>query len=725
MEKLYNSLHVTYSPQRYDSYHVWAGNLEVCVRDRWQSATLTRVHLRDGSSETLCIRAELYVEGVDPDEIVNSVNARIWTDVNDRGELDERGVYHAGRGSYASMQPVLDGTGKVVLTGNNVSFVSDPVEVSKTGVYHATVQFSADGKPDTSPAKQWVPINDIAHNKDCQIVVSPAAILDCPSVIEVCPRKVGARNEGSRFVSGTISGVTRRLASMKADVVYLLPFFETGYGDTHTGKDVRKGTLGSVYAVKDFFRIDPELVDDPAQVDLERLVTESLIDPFDLRDLLDPKSQDRVREPGDLLSFESRKALIDWLGEPTLRQIVGRAQLRALTRVAHSLGKRVIIDLVLKQTSRDCPLIEQHPEWYELDEQGRPRINQIAWLVYSDVALLDLPFNRPLQDYLSSVAPFWMRRCDFDGVRIDASQTIDRPFLKQIKNRINDVKADAIILGETLCPLDEAVDVPVDLVYALLVDFHRDADRATPYIEFLEETYQAFSPGTVALAYFENHDSPRATRIWRERFDERLRGDEALLAYWKLESGSESPSMTMACLKNLQASLIDATAGSAGLTNLAYGTEWGSEWGEEQQTDFENTTVIDDARAHHSPGCDLFTAYESLRSFVAVEDILKTGRIYFHRQGFPGGEPEDRVLAYTRFTDGCGLLVVHNLDLQWMRQVTIDFTNALSGEGKPGPKIVFDSYAGLISADRGSVVVDGHLVTVETAPLQSVVVRFP
>ncbi len=526
--------------------------------------------------------------------------------------------------------------------------------------------------------------------------------------------------EGNRFVSGTIDQVTQRLSAMHADVVYLLPFFEPGFKDLISGEDVRKGALGSVYAVKNFFRIDPALIDDPNDADLEGLVSEGLIDPFDLSDLLDARKRDRVREPSDLLSFDSRKVLMDWVEEPVMRQIVGRARLRALTREAHALGKRVIIDLVLKQTSRDCSLIEQHPEWYELDEAGVPRINRIAWLVYSDVALLDLPFNRPLQDYLSGVAPFWIRHCDFDGVRIDASQTIDRPFLKQIKNRINEVKEEAIVLGETLCPLDEAVDVPVDVVYALLVDFHRDADRATPYIDFLEETYRAYPPGTVAMAYFENHDSPRATRVWRERFDGRLQEDEALSTYWRGETGSDAPSLTMALLKNLQASLIDATAGCAGLTNLSYGTEWGSEWGEQTQTDFENTTLIDESGADEPPGVALFESYEGLHRFVEGQDVLRDGRIYFHRSTFPGGEEEDRILAYARLGDKGGLVAVHNLDLQWPRQVTLDLADVFELRRMPNVEKVFDSYVRLMNQNRDCHSIVGTKMTIVASPLQSV-----
>ena len=56
------------------------------------------------------------------------------------------------------------------------------------------------------------------------------------------------------------------------------------------------------------------------------------------------------------------------------------------------------------------------------------------------------------------------------------------------------------MLGETLCPLTEAVDVPADMIYALLVDFHRDVEHAQPLIDFLEEMNRTFAAGTVAMA---------------------------------------------------------------------------------------------------------------------------------------------------------------------------------------------------------------------------------
>jgi hypothetical protein len=512
---------------------------------------------------------------------------------------------------------------------------------------------------------------------------------------------------------------------MPTDVVYLLPFFEPGFGDLFTGDDVRKGELGSVYAVKDFFKIDPRLVTPLDEVDVLDLVARGLVRDFDLSDLLEGRQMARLRRVDDFNNFGTVEELVEWVGEERLTQIVGRAELRELCARAHELSKRVIFDLVLMQTSRDCPLIERHPEWYVLDEEGHPKIHQIAWLVYSDVALLDLPFNKPLQNYLSGVASFWIKTCDLDGVRIDASQTVDRPFLKQIKNRINQVRPDAVVLGETLCPLHEAVDIPTDMIHALLVDFHRDFEHAGPFIAFLEETFHTFAPGTVAMAYFENHDSPRATEVWRERYAEALDGHPKLRRLWEEREAEGDPAHVMALLKNIQASVIDATAGAGRLVNLAYAVEWGTTWGEEARTDFQNPTLLHPELAGSAPNRCLVQAYEALHALKADLGELSEGAVYFHRNEFEGGDPEDRVLAYSRYVDGSVLLVVHNLDPGHARRTHVrpsDLPDVLVSHLEV--ETLYDTYAFFFDGENdGSAVVDGDRISVSVEPLQTLVLR--
>ncbi|MDU0371808.1 alpha-amylase family glycosyl hydrolase [Hymenobacter endophyticus] len=92
-----------------------------------------------------------------------------------------------------------------------------------------------------------------------------------------------------------------RLAAMGISIVWLMPIHPIGQVE-------RKGTLGSQYAVQDYFGVNPEFgtLDD----------------------------------------------------------------LRHLVQTAHGLGLRVLLDWVANHTSWDNPLVQQHPEWYQHDAHG-------------------------------------------------------------------------------------------------------------------------------------------------------------------------------------------------------------------------------------------------------------------------------------------------------------------------------------------------------------------
>lgn len=700
---LYRPLHDSYPDGGYDNWRVWAGNLSIEIDGLWASATLSRAYLwPDRPAPRARVRCELFVADVPAVSIRQEhVVARVCTDAVDTGHR-------------IPMQLLTGPTGVAEPCGANMVFESESFALEQTGAYTYGIEFSAD-----KDHVEWVSSAAIAPNQDGTIVVSPGWIADGPTVTEVCVRKVGARVTASGFESGRILHLTACLEQIPTDVVYLLPFFRPGYTDLKTGEDVRKGRLGSPYAVADFYQIDPQLVTPPDQVDFFDMAAAGLLRQEDVTDVwarFDATSGQRTSAPKvtELVAAGAVTAIHRW-GRDRLVQVVGRSELRQLCHRAHELGKRVIFDLVLMQTSRDAALITQHPEWYALDAAGQPKIHQIAWLVYSDVALFDLRNNRPLQDYLLDVAPYWMACCQLDGVRLDASQTVDRTFLRRLKNRIQREDPQALVLGETLCPLHEAVDIPVDMIYALLVDFHRDADQATPLIDFLEQVHAAFAPGTVAMAYFENHDSPRATQIWFDRYRDALDDDEALASVWRQHGSTDGieVAMWMALLKNLQATLINATAGmwpgtqvqntatrpqSAQGTLLAWAIEWGSQWGERAPTDFENETLLHPEAGRVAPGLVLARAYEHLASCYGDWKVAHRGRIYYHRDI----DADDRILAYTRYTDSAALVAVHNLDIHRSRRVTIPLDWLPWTPQKSD--LVFDSYAqlGLTTTDAES-----------------------
>ncbi|AWM33108.1 alpha-amylase family glycosyl hydrolase [Hymenobacter nivis] len=92
-----------------------------------------------------------------------------------------------------------------------------------------------------------------------------------------------------------------RLQKMGVVIVWLMPIHPIGVVG-------RKGSLGSPYAVQDYFGVNPEF---GALEDLQHLV-----------------------------------------------------------HTAHGLGMKVILDWVANHTSRDNPLIEAHPDWYRHDARG-------------------------------------------------------------------------------------------------------------------------------------------------------------------------------------------------------------------------------------------------------------------------------------------------------------------------------------------------------------------
>src|SRR6187402_1914987 len=109
-----------------------------------------------------------------------------------------------------------------------------------------------------------------------------------------------------------------RLKALGVDIIWLMPIHSIGEKN-------RKGTLGSYYAVKDYYGVNSEF--------------------------------------GNLSDF---KALVDKI---------------------HSMGMHVILDWVANHSSTDNALVKQHPEWYIKDEAGN--FEPTPWRDYDDIIDFD------------------------------------------------------------------------------------------------------------------------------------------------------------------------------------------------------------------------------------------------------------------------------------------------------------------------------------------------
>lgn len=109
-----------------------------------------------------------------------------------------------------------------------------------------------------------------------------------------------------------------RLKELGVDILWLMPIHEIG-------KKNRKGTLGSPYAVRDYYSVNPEFG-----------------------------------------TFDDLKHFV---------------------QAAHGLGMRVILDWVANHTAWDNPLVDEHPEWYARDWKGD--FHPSPWRDWDDIIDLD------------------------------------------------------------------------------------------------------------------------------------------------------------------------------------------------------------------------------------------------------------------------------------------------------------------------------------------------
>ncbi|UNT93237.1 alpha-amylase family glycosyl hydrolase [Allobaculum sp. Allo2] len=130
-----------------------------------------------------------------------------------------------------------------------------------------------------------------------------------------------------------------------------------------TGKVERKGEDGSPYAIADYWKIDPKM---GTEEDLKHLV-----------------------------------------------------------QSAHEKGMKVILDIVFNHTSPDSKMVQEYPEWFYRDEDGKPYPMFREW---SDIVDLDFS-SKALQEELIRILKHYASIVD--GFRCDVASRVPASFWKK------------------------------------------------------------------------------------------------------------------------------------------------------------------------------------------------------------------------------------------------------------------------------------------------------
>lgn len=223
---------------------------------------------------------------------------------------------------------------------------------------------------------------------------------------------------------------------------------------------------------------------------------------------------------GNWESIGSPYAILDFEElEPSLG---GPEAFRDMVATAHDLGMRVLVDLVLQGSGLEAPYVQQHPEWYERDEQGS-MIHSHGW---GDTWSFDWA-NPDYQRFVIDYALKMIKDFDIDGFRTDAPHgkepNWDRsvPYhasvtnlgtvklLETLRREMQALKPEATMLCELYGPLwvhshETATDYhPFAMGYGLA------EGKLTPweFNEYLRDYWAVLPPGAGRIAFTETHDT--------------------------------------------------------------------------------------------------------------------------------------------------------------------------------------------------------------------------
>lgn len=215
-------------------------------------------------------------------------------------------------------------------------------------------------------------------------------------------------------------------------------------------------------------------------------------------------------------------AVKDYFGlNPLFHSESGEKPEQALKHFLSAAGRRnlrVMLDLVINHTAVDSPLTYEHPEWYAKDEDGRIKnpscidpadATQITvWGDLAELAYWPPPDPEGLLHYWDQVVSYYLR-LGFTGFRADAAYKIPGDFwarlIQEARALTPEVQFFAETLGCRIKELDQLSSAGFDFIY-----------NSSKWWDFKEDwclrQYNRFRRLAPSISFPETHDTERLAR---------------------------------------------------------------------------------------------------------------------------------------------------------------------------------------------------------------------
>ncbi len=135
-----------------------------------------------------------------------------------------------------------------------------------------------------------------------------------------------------------------------------------------------------------------------------------------------------------------------------------KEDLRNLITGLHERGMRIVLDAVFNHTSEHNEKFEDvvkngakspYYEWFVIDGEF-PTKEPLNYEVFAGCKYMPKwnTSNEKVQEYLISIALYYIKEFDIDGWRLDVSDEISHSFWRRFRKAVKSAKKDAVIIGE-------------------------------------------------------------------------------------------------------------------------------------------------------------------------------------------------------------------------------------------------------------------------------------
>lgn len=184
---------------------------------------------------------------------------------------------------------------------------------------------------------------------------------------------------------------------------------------------------------------------------------------------------------------------------------------KTLVDTAHEQGIYVILDWVANHTGWDHPWLEEHPEYYQKDEEGEitQPLNGFTgehegW---DDVAQLNYD-NEDLFEAMKNEMNYWLKETSINGFRCDVAERVKLGFWEYAYANINEEKP-VFMLMEADNPdyMKTVFDMGYNWkIYHIMNEIAQSRKTVRDFDEMMEQLAGTYRRDDILMNFISNHD---------------------------------------------------------------------------------------------------------------------------------------------------------------------------------------------------------------------------